>query len=506
MYRGGNEMTKKRVFVTGTTGTMGGAAMKELLARPDRFDVVTLARDSEKNRIFMQEFANTPNLEVVWGDLTNYEDVLTCVTGCDYVIHCAAFVSPAADRYPKEAMAINYGGTLNLVRAVLAQPNHDNIKLVNIGTVAETGDRMAPIHWGRVGDPLKPSVHDYYAVSKIAAERAVIESGIKYWVSLRQTGIMSIKEFSHNEGIGFHQPLNNVLEWVTDHDSGLLCANACEDWVPEEFWGHVYNIGGGEDCRITNYELMSKMMAKVGIDDFRTVAEPNWYATHNFHGQWYLDSDKLDDFLNFRTQTVDDFIDYYGEIMQQAAGPDAAQVPLAAIQQGIREKNLEAALSDTGPLHWLIHNEEDKLEPFFISRKKWAEIPDWDQYVLYRPAGKPIILDHGYDENQPEAELSLDDVQKAAVFRGGRCLSTQMTTGDWRTKLSFECHCGHRFEASPRLILEAGHWCDTCERESWDFHNLAKHSPFFAQVWQPLHAEDELAKRYEKNVKDTDVL
>ena len=29
---------------------------------------------------------------------------------------------------------------------------------------------------------------DYYAVSKIAAERYVIESGLKYWVSLRQTG------------------------------------------------------------------------------------------------------------------------------------------------------------------------------------------------------------------------------------------------------------------------------------------------------------------------------
>ena len=25
-------------------------------------------------------------------------------------------------------------------------------KFVYIGTVAETGDRMSPIHWGRVGD------------------------------------------------------------------------------------------------------------------------------------------------------------------------------------------------------------------------------------------------------------------------------------------------------------------------------------------------------------------
>ena len=44
------------------------------------------------------------------------------------------------------------------------------------GTVAATGDRMPPIHWGRIGDPLKPSIYDFYAVTKIAGERAVLES------------------------------------------------------------------------------------------------------------------------------------------------------------------------------------------------------------------------------------------------------------------------------------------------------------------------------------------
>ncbi len=100
-------MKKKRVFVTGTTGTMGGETMKQLLNRSDRFQVVTLARDSEKNRTFMQQYIDNPDLEVHWGDLVNYDDVLECVTGCDFVIHCAAFVSPSADRYPAEAMKIN---------------------------------------------------------------------------------------------------------------------------------------------------------------------------------------------------------------------------------------------------------------------------------------------------------------------------------------------------------------------------------------------------------------
>lgn len=500
-------LKKKRIFITGTTGTMGGEAMKQLLERSDRYTVVTLVRTTEENKAFTEEYQNNPNVEIVWGDLVNYEDVLACVTGADYVIHCAAFISPAADHYPAEAMKINYGGTLHIIKAILAQPNKDEIKFVNIGTVAETGDRMAPIHWGRVGDPLKPSIHDYYSVSKIAAERAVIESGIKHWVSLRQTGIMSMKEFSLNEGIAFHQPLNNVLEWVTAHDSGLLCANICEDWVNDEFWGHVYNIGGGESCRVTNYELMSKMMKKIGIDDFRKVAEPNWYATNNFHGQWYSDSDKLDDFLHFRTQSVDDFIDYYGNAMQQAsaANPDAPVPTVEQLIEGVRKNNEATALTDTGTLHWLIHNEDDNLDPFFISREKWAEIPGWDNYILYRPEGEPVALNHRYNEEQSESELSLEDIKGAAKFRGGRCISEEMKVGDWMTPLEFKCHLNHSFTASPRLLLEAGHWCDECERTSWNFHELAKHSPFFAQVWNPLHKENELSKEYEKYVKDTDI-
>ena len=93
---------------------------------------------------------------------------------------------------------------MHLIRAIKAQPHPDDIRLISIGTVAQTGDRMPPIHWGQVGDPIKPSVHDYYAVSKIAAERLLIESGLKYWVSLRQTGILSEKMAKIKDPIIFH--------------------------------------------------------------------------------------------------------------------------------------------------------------------------------------------------------------------------------------------------------------------------------------------------------------
>ena len=79
-----------------------------------------------------------------------------------------------------------------------------------------------------------------------------------------------------------------------------------------------------------------------------------------------------------------------------------------------------------------------------------------------------------------------------------------MNKGDWSGKQEFQCAFGNKFTASPRLVLEGGHWCDECERRSWNYGNRAKVDPFFAQVWNPLHDPDEL-REYPKEVSEKDV-
>ena len=255
-------MKKQTVFITGATGGMGFESLKQILEDKEKQNIIILVRDSEKNRKLLKDYQDIPELTIKWGDLTNYQDVYDCVKEADIVLHIAAFVSPAADYYPDKAMKNNLGSTKNIVDAIIDQGRELEVKLVNIGTVAETGDRMPPIHWGRVGDPLKPSMFDYYAVSKIAAERYVIESGLKYWVSLRQTGIIGKAMAGIVDAIMFHNCLDNVLEYVSDRDSGRLMRNLClytaDGTLPEEFWGHIYNIGGGETCRVSTYEMYQR--------------------------------------------------------------------------------------------------------------------------------------------------------------------------------------------------------------------------------------------------------
>lgn len=203
---------KKRVFLTGATGNMGREVLRGLVDRVDRFDVIALVLPTAHDRELIAEFQDAQNLSIVYGDLTDYDAVERCVRGAHFVLHTGALVSPAADDHPELTMTINVGGARNSVRAVKAQKDPDSIGVVMIGSVAETGDRNPPHHWGRVGDPLKPAIYDTYAQTKIIAKRELIDSGLRKWAWLRQTGILHPGLLAIRDPIMMH----GVMEGYSD--------------------------------------------------------------------------------------------------------------------------------------------------------------------------------------------------------------------------------------------------------------------------------------------------
>lgn len=474
---------------------MGYEGFKQLLNKRDQFNLVALVLPTEKDKKIMSIYEKEQGVKIVWGDLTNYSDVLSCVKGADYVLHVGGMVSPAADYLPALTTKVNVGSIQNIIKAIKAQPNRDEIKLVYIGTVAETGDRNPPIHWGRTGDPIKISVYDNYAISKTIAEREVIESGLRYWVSLRQTGVLYSEILNHLDPIMFHEPIDGVFEWVTARDSGRLLANVCEENVPEGFWRRIYNIGGGEKYRTTNYEFMQKSFKAIGINDFRKVVDLNWFATRNFHGQWYEDSDVLENYLHFRSGSADEFID---ELSKNAPLKMklAKYVPAFIIKKLVMEPVVNKRL---GTMYWIKNNESNRISAFFGSKETWQEISSWEEYKVNEPSKKPKRLNHGYDETKPKTELNIQDMRQAAEFRGGECLSAEMVKGNLHSKLKWRCAFNHKFEASPTLVLLGGHWCPDCLPAPWNYAEEAKRNPFFAQVWYPLHDKEE-DHYYDENI------
>lgn len=497
-----NSKKVRTVFMTGATGVMGFATLVEISRNMSGLRLKILVRESAKNRRKLSGFYGRKDIEIVWGDFLDYETVLRAISGSDYVLHIGGLVSPAADDKPYETERVNVGGARVIVRAIRAQPNADEIKVCYIGSVAETGDRDFPIHWGRTGDPIKVSVYDHYGVSKVVAERVFVESGLRRWVVFRQSGILHSGLLHHIEPIMFNVPLNGVLEWATVEDSARLMNNFVRFDLPDDFFCKFYNIGSGESYRLTNYEFESLLLGAIGIEPIESLFEPNWFAARNFHGHFFSDSDKLDEVLKFRQNIPTR--EYFDILASQAEF-------FFRIPKLIRWKSLITTVAKPfmrmiasrrvfGVLDWIKRGDSDRITAFFGSIDRYKSIPsDWSSFDVARfntsvGESSKYKLSHGYDESKDVRDLSLEDMKAAANFRGGECVSESMTTGDLRRKLHWRCgHCGRYFKASPALIILGGHWCPSCfvPRHRWDYDSIAKTNNFFAQVWYPSHTRDE---------------
>lgn len=451
------------------------ATLREMAKRTDRFDITVLARPGRRNEKKLRPFRNLDGFRVVWGDLCDLSAVKNAAADADYVLHMGGMVSPAADWYPQKTLKVNLLASQNVARAVLEGSRPDSAKVVYIGSVAELGDRRPPYHWGRTGDPLVPSVGDAYAVSKIEAERAIVDSGLKHWVVLRQTGILYPGLLMKgSDPISFHVPLRGMLEWTTDEDSGRLMANVCEADVPDSFWNKFYNIGSGESFRLTNYEFEKLLLEALGCPPPHKVFGANWFATDNFHGQWYLDSDDLDAILHYRSG--ESCNDYFKRLRRMTPWYFrlAPLAPAFLIKSAMKTVANRKTL---GTLRWLATGDERRIKAHFGSREQWSRIPDWPEQIAELdnyPPGEPRgarepqgheRLDHGFDETKPTDELTIDDMRAKAHSQGGRCLSPAMTQGDMATPLLWQCKCGARFNGSPALVLLGGHWCPECLRK-----------------------------------------
>jgi len=465
---------KKTVFLTGATGNMGWAGFQEILKKKERFDIRLLVRKSKKNLKKLAPYMDDPAVTIIWGDLNNLEDVKKATEGSDYVLHVGGMVSPAADYYPEKTLKTNVGSAENVVAAVLAQPNADDIKVVYIGSVAQYGNRMGDRLWGRAGDPQRASLYDMYSVSKCLSEKVFVDSGIKHWVSLRQTGILYGGLLKVVNPTAFHVPVRGALEWATVEDSGRVLANVIEDYVPDEFWNRFYNISSGEQYRMSNYEFETRLLKGLGLPGPEKVFEPQWFATRNFHGMWYTDADELEKYLHFRANlTLDEYfaglkkgLEWYYNL--------AFLAPAWAIKMFMKPYAFEKGL---GTQSWVTDNPE-RLNVCYGSREAYENIRTWAQM---RPgymeknmdrataSGEIEILDHGYDESKSIFALTTEELEAAAQFRGGHFFgpadpSTSGVTGSWNPGSQFiwECEHGHRFTASLEYILLGGGWCTEC--------------------------------------------
>lgn len=150
-----------KALVTGGAGFIGSHIVDRLLK--DGCDVVVLDDFSTGNRDNLQ---NNKRLQIIEGDIRDFDMVKSCMRGVDWVFHKAAIASvPKTVNDPVGSSAVNYRGTLHVLEA--ARQNHAR-RVVFASSAALYGDEPTLPKL----ESMLPVTLSPYAVDKLASEYA----------------------------------------------------------------------------------------------------------------------------------------------------------------------------------------------------------------------------------------------------------------------------------------------------------------------------------------------
>ena len=497
------------VAITGITGNMGKALLKELVKIEEIKTLKLLVRNKKNAESLLKKYKKTnKNFEFIIGNLHDQTSCELLVANSKYVLNLAGVIPPQSDKNPKSAINCNQIGTKVLIDSIEKIKNNQP-KLIHISTVAVYGNRNYKHPWVRVGDPLLVNPFDIYSITKMRSEFYILESKIKNWAILRQTAVLHNKMLTANlnDGLMFHTCFNGLLEWVTAKDSAILLAKIITKDSKKNlgnlFWKKCFNIGGGEKNRITGYETLNDGFKIIG-KSAKYFFKPNYNVTRNFHGAWFYDGQILNDMFNYQTEDVKAFWkSYLKSHFYFKAGKLVPKILIKklTVKRLLKDKN--------SPCFWIKNNDEAKITAYFGNIEMYKKIPKkWKNYNLLaenkEENGNYInyaelknvkfakLIDYGFNYKKLDKEITIKDLKNVAKKHGGELLSKSFKTGDIYKKLKWKTNNGIVFTAKPYTILRAGHWFnESYTNNVWNFDNLAKNDKIYSQIWYDSHDKNE---------------
>jgi len=264
-------ITGKRLFITGGAGFIGSTLIGRLI---DDNDVIVYDNLS-RNALRRQPYSEHLNLQVIQGDVLDYDHLRRAMEGAQIIVHCAAVAGiDTVIKKPTDTMRVNMIGTANVLEAAKDLPELE--RLVDFSTSEVFGqsafhaEENQTTHIGAVGE-----ARWTYAVSKLAGEhlaKAYHEEFGMPTVTLRPFNIYGpgqvgegamrifIERALRNEEIQIHGEGNQIRAWcyIDDFIDGLLLAITHPKAI-----GESLNIGNARAV-VTIYGLAQTVVRVLG--------------------------------------------------------------------------------------------------------------------------------------------------------------------------------------------------------------------------------------------------
>ena len=314
-----------RVFVTGGTGLLGNAVLRELNAAGH--DSVALVRSHCDSVVF-----EGIDAEFVSGDLLDRDLITDVVQDCDAVIHAAGLIHLGWKRL-QESMRVNGEGTQIIVDACLQHSS----KLIHVGTVntLAVGTREQPADestpCGNAGGQIPCS----YVLSKKAGVEAVkkgVEQGLHAvilapgfmlgpWDWKPSSGRMMLalskgwKAIAPSGGCSVCDVRDVAAASITavnkDLSSGREFILAGENMTYKELWAGMAQRFGQREPLMSAGPLQRRFVAAMGDVISRIYREPDFNSaavemSSQYH--WY-DSSRAEQELGYKPRHVQQTLD-----------------------------------------------------------------------------------------------------------------------------------------------------------------------------------------------------
>lgn len=275
----------KKILITGGAGFLGTHLIRKLIERNRIIVYDNLRRNSIKNT----DLLSHPNLQLIVGDVLDFEKLKYSVKDCNITIHMAAIAGiDTVIKSPTTTMEVNMLGTYNILKAV--KPYIKNIERFVYFSTSEVFGSYTYRAEEKHSTDLQPvgEVRWTYAVSKLAGEHLANsyykEFGLPI-VLLRPFNVYGpgqvgegaihvfIKRAINNQIIEIHGDGDQIRSWcyIDDMVDAILLVLEKHEAI-----GNVFNIGNPKGT-ITIRDLAEKI-ARLANSESQIVHVPKSYV------------------------------------------------------------------------------------------------------------------------------------------------------------------------------------------------------------------------------------
>ena len=283
----------KKVLITGAAGTIGINVIKYLLSE-GKYEITAVDLKNSGNYKRLKKYKR--RITLLFGDVSDPSFMENVIKEKDFVIHLAGVDLPIGDLNKRLTHEVDYKGTENIVRIIDFYNPECYLLYASSASVYGKQDK------DEVSTSTKPNLNndDYYSLSKLEAED-IIKLKLKNYVIFRLPIVLT--NITKENFIYSYKP-SSKIEVVTDTDASYMFSRALDKI--DKLNKKTFNVGGGENCRTTGKKLNEDLLKTFGLT--KKYIDNKLFIDKGFYSYYFKDSDKLEDILSFRNDSISSYL------------------------------------------------------------------------------------------------------------------------------------------------------------------------------------------------------